>query len=97
MKLKTPSEEYIEKAKHLTREDAERILARIRGKLLRRLDDRKHIPLEAVALQLEIEDEQLQEWRERLAELRAKHKDSPDTLRSRVKPERNSGKWSKLV
>ena len=75
MKFKAPSEEYVEKAKLLTREDAERLMARMRGKLMRRLEDRKLFPLEAVALQLELEDEQLQEWRERLAEIRAKHKD----------------------
>ena len=75
MKSKTPSEEYIEKAKTLTQEEAERIMARLRGKLMRRFEDQKIIPLEAVALQLEIEDKQLQEWRERLAEMRAKHKD----------------------
>jgi hypothetical protein len=75
MTSKTPSEQYIEKAKLLTREDAERILSRMRGKLMRRLGDQKIIPLEAVALQLELEDQQLQEWRARLTELRAKHKD----------------------
>jgi len=75
MKLTTPSEQYVEKAKLLTRDNAERILSRMRGKLMRRLEDQKIIPLQAVAMQLELEDKQLQEWRERLAELRAKHKD----------------------
>ena len=74
MKLKMPSQEYIEKAKLLTREDAERLLSRMRGKLMRRREDHKLIPLEAVALQLELEDKQLQEWRARYAEIRAKHK-----------------------
>jgi len=74
MKSIAPSEQYIEKAKGLAREEAERILSRMRGKLMRRLEDRKLIPLEAVALQLELEDKHLQEWRERLTELRTKHK-----------------------
>ncbi len=75
MALKTPSERYIEQAKRLSKSDAERILSRLRGKLMRRLEDEKLIPLEAVALQLELEDKQLQEWRERMAELRAQNQE----------------------
>ena len=73
MKLNAPQERYIEQAKALSKSDAERILSRLRGKLMRRLEDEKLIPLEAVAMQLEHEDKQLQEWRERIAELRAQH------------------------
>lgn len=73
MKAMTPTDEYLEKAKALTRDDAERVMVRMRGKLRRRLEDGKTIPLEAVALQLEQEDRDLQEWRLRLSELRAKH------------------------
>ena len=66
---KTPSDEYIEKAKLLDEEAAERLLSRARSKLVRRLDDRKLTPLDVMALQLEIEDEDLNEWRARVAEL----------------------------
>ena len=66
---KNPSEEYLEKAKLLTKEEAEHLLARMRGKLNRRMEDRKVAPLDAVALQLELEDEKLQEWRQRWAEI----------------------------
>jgi len=66
---KTPSDEYIEKAKLLDEEAAERLLSRARSKLVRRLEDRKMTPLDVMALQLEIEDEDLNEWRERVAEI----------------------------
>ena len=66
---KNPAEEYLEKAKLLTKEEAEHLLARMRRKLNRRMEDRTVAPLEAVALQLELEDEKLQEWRQRWAEI----------------------------
>jgi len=71
MKLTKPSEEYLERARLLSREEAERLFSRMRGKLQRRFDDERLIPLEAIAIQLQLEDEHLQEWRDRLAELRA--------------------------
>ena len=76
MKLKTAAPEYIERALALSKEDAERLFSRMRGKLHRRLDAEKIRSLEAVALQLQLEDEQLKEWRDNLDGLRksAKHK-----------------------
>jgi len=71
---KTPSDEYLEKAKHLSKEETERLLSRTRSKLLRRLESEKMTALEVVALQLEIEDEDLNEWREKTAEIRKKSK-----------------------
>jgi hypothetical protein len=67
-----PNEAYIEKAKLLSKEETERLLSRMRTKLMRRLEDRKMSPLEAVAIQLELEDEDLNEWREKWAELKKK-------------------------
>ena len=75
---KNPSEQYLEKAKLLTKEEAEHLLARMRGKLNRRMKDRKVDPLEAVAIQLELEDEELQEWRERWAEITARENKKRD-------------------
>jgi urease gamma subunit len=72
---KMPSEAYCEKAKLLTKKETERLLARMRSKLARRLEDTKLSTLEAVAIQLEIEDEELKEWRARTAEIRKKSKD----------------------
>lgn len=74
MKIKTPEAEYVEKAKQLSDAEAERLLSRMGGKLRRRQDKDKVTSLEALAIQLQMEDEQLREWRERMAAL--KHKDS---------------------
>jgi len=74
-KHKPPAREYLEKAKALSRKDAERLLARMRGKYTRRLEDKKITAIEALALQLEFEHEQLFEWRKNLAKTRDKRKD----------------------
>jgi hypothetical protein len=71
---KKPAEEYVEKAKLLSNEEAERLMSRMRSKLTRRLEDDKFSELEAVAIQLEIEDEELNEWRKNMAEIRKKTK-----------------------
>jgi hypothetical protein len=71
MKL-VPSKEYLEKAKLLSREEAEQLLARMRRKMMRRIEDKDTSALEAVALQLEKEDADLAEWRERWAEISAR-------------------------
>ncbi|MBI1283868.1 MAG: hypothetical protein GC183_05980 [Thiobacillus sp.] len=71
---KTPAEEYLEKAKLLTKEETERLMSRMRSKLTRRLEGNKFSELEAVAIQLEIEDEELNEWRKNMAEIRKKSK-----------------------
>jgi P pilus assembly chaperone PapD len=49
---------YIEKAKNLKYEEVEQILIRMRRKLIRRADDIKLSPIEAIAQQLEFEDTQ---------------------------------------
>jgi N-acyl-L-homoserine lactone synthetase len=69
MKLKLSSQEYLDKAAALSKDDAERLFARMRGKLSRKVENEKIPSLEAVALQLQIEDEELQEWRQRWAEI----------------------------
>ena len=74
MKFKKASPEYIEKAMALTKEDAERLFVRMRGKIVRRVKHEKLQSLEAVALQLELEDEELQEWRQRWAEMTDREK-----------------------
>jgi Holliday junction resolvasome RuvABC DNA-binding subunit len=73
-KLNPPAKEYLKKAKELSRKDAERLMARMRGRFTRRLGDKKFTAIEALALQLEFEDEQLKEWRKRISEIRDKHK-----------------------
>ena len=74
MKIKTASEKYIEKAKKLTEEEVEKLQSRMRGKLTRRADDKKLTMTEALAIQLELDDEQLKEWREKRLQINLKHK-----------------------
>ena len=74
MKIKKASEKYIEKAKNLTEEEVEKLQSRIRGKLTRRVEDKKLSLLETLAIQLELEDEQLAEWRKNIQEIRKKEK-----------------------
>ncbi|MHB1094179.1 hypothetical protein [Thiobacillus sp.] len=71
---KTASEAYLEKARLLSRKETERLLSRAREKLIRRLEVKKLSALEVAAIQLELEDEALSEWRERMAEIRNKTK-----------------------
>jgi hypothetical protein len=75
MKIKAADEVYVEKATNLTTEETERLLSRMRGKLTRRRDDKKLSTIEALAIQLEIDDENLAEWRERMNEINKKDKD----------------------
>ena len=69
MKHRQASPEYIEKAMALSQEDAERLFSRMRRKLSHRFESAEIESLEAVALQLQVEDEDLQEWRKRWAEV----------------------------
>jgi len=75
MKRMTASPEYVEKAMSLSQEEAERLLARMRGKLVRRLERAELQSLEAVALQLQTEDEDLQHWRKQWADVVARAED----------------------
>jgi len=72
MNTKSKHEEYLEKARSLSRIEAEQLFSRMRGKLARRMDDKKLDPVEAIARQLAFEDEQLNEWRTKVAEIRKK-------------------------
>ncbi len=72
MKIKVASAEFLDKALGLTDDEAERVLSRMSGKLPRRLDKEKLTREEAIAVQLEIEEEQLSEWRERMEKIREK-------------------------
>jgi len=62
-----PADEYIEKAKLLTKEELEKLFARMRRELVSSMDSRKVIPLQAAAIQLEIEADQVREWRTKWA------------------------------
>jgi len=66
------NDDYIQKAKSLSQEERDRILSRMVGKLPKRLQKEKLTPDEAIAIQLEVEEEQLQEWRMNMAEIKEK-------------------------
>jgi hypothetical protein len=65
---------YASNAKKLSGEERERVLSRMTGKLPKRLEKDKLTEEEALAIQLELEDEQLHDWKERVAAIRAKEK-----------------------
>lgn len=67
---KVSSPAYLAKVKLLTKDETERLLSRMSGKLPRRLERDKLSKEEALAIQLELEDEQLKEWRKMMLELK---------------------------
>ena len=64
--------EYLAKVALLTEEETERLLSRMVGKLPRRLEKGKLSQADALARQMELEDEQLQEWRKMMQVLKVK-------------------------
>jgi hypothetical protein len=65
---------FLEMVSHLSESQKERLLSRMRGKLPRRLlKDKINIDA-ALATQLEIEDEQLQDWRKQMHLMKEKSK-----------------------
>jgi hypothetical protein len=73
MKNRTPSEKFLKQAAALKKREAEYLMMRMGKKLGRRIDDETIVPLEALAIQLEIEEEHLSEWRDRFAEIKARY------------------------
>ncbi len=74
MKIKIPAEEYIKAASNLNDDQKERLLCRMRGKLTRKWENEKLDTIEALAIQLEIEDAELADWREKMNEIKEKEK-----------------------
>ena len=70
--MKSINVDYVAKAKKLSQEDRDRVLSRMGGKLPKRLQKEKLTVEEAIAIQLELEDEQLQEWRANMAAIQEK-------------------------
>ena len=70
--MKAVNVDYIAKAKNLSEEDRDRVLSRMGGKLPKRLQKEKLTIEEAIAIQLELEDEQLQEWRANMSVIQEK-------------------------
>ena len=72
MKIKPAANEYLEKAKQLSEDESQRLLSRMRGKPAQTLEDKKLSTLEALAIQLEIDDELLSEWRKNMFAIKVK-------------------------
>ena len=72
--MKNVNPEYLAQAQALSEAEQERVLSRMGGKLPKRLEKDKLSREEALAIQLELEDEQLQEWRERMHAIKAESK-----------------------
>lgn len=70
MKTYTCQAEYLKKAIDLSEKKAERLLSRMSVYLYSELLRDAYSPHEILAIQLQIEEEQLQEWRQRVAQLR---------------------------
>jgi hypothetical protein len=74
MKIENPAEKYIKQAKLLSKDEAEHVFSRMRKRIFRLWRDKGAMPEEAVALQLEYEDIQLEEWRKKMAKMQARAK-----------------------
>lgn len=70
--MKSVNVDYVAKAKALNEDDRDRVLSRMGGKLPKRLHKEKLTVEEAIAIQLELEDEQLDEWRANMAVIEEK-------------------------
>ncbi len=70
--MKSATKSYLDKAKKLSTAEQERLLSRMTGKLPKRLLKDRLSREEALAIQLELEDEQLQEWRLIMSTLKSK-------------------------
>lgn len=62
--VRNVNQDYLVKIADLSEETIERLFNRYRLELMHFFDEQKLSTAEALALQLEIEDEQLKEWRE---------------------------------
>jgi len=92
---KTIKPEYLAKVKRLTKEETERLLSRMGGKLDRRLEKRKVSQEEALARQLELEDEQLQKWRKMMRILKEKEEAKEAKKEAKKKEKAKTAKKSK--
>jgi hypothetical protein len=72
--MKDIKPKYLEKVKKLTEKERERLLSRMAGKLPRRLEKDRISIEEALAMQMELEDDQLEEWRKNFKLIKEKDK-----------------------
>lgn len=86
--------EYLAKVAKLSKIESERLLSRMTGKLPHRLEKEKISTEEALAIQLELEDEQLSEWRKVMQELRDKEKAKATKNRGQLSSAKAAGTTS---
>jgi hypothetical protein len=70
---KIPSREFINRANALPKAEIERRLARLRLALSEKFDVAALSEVDAVALGLQVEEEQLHDWRSNIKRMREKH------------------------
>jgi hypothetical protein len=88
--MKAATQSYLEKVKLLSLDDQERLLSRMTGKLPKRLQKDKLTKDEAIAIQLELEDEQLQEWRGIMVSLQEKAKKVQEKAAQKAEKEKEA-------
>lgn len=72
--IHAPNDEYINAAKKLTKDQKERLLCRTGEKLTHKWEKDELDTIAALTIQLEVEEEDLAEWREKMNEIQAKEK-----------------------
>ena len=72
MKIKAPAEMYLKTASKLNDDQKEKLLCRMRGKLTRKWENEEFDTLQALAIQLELEDAELADWRKKMNEIKEK-------------------------
>ncbi len=66
MKIKSCKEEFLLKAQRLKKIEADRLMSRMNGKKLKKLQKDGLSSEEILGIQLEIENDQLVEWRDKM-------------------------------
>ena len=74
MKIKAPDDAYVKAASQLNEDQKERLLCRMRDKFTRKWENQKLDTLHTLAIQLETEDAELADWREKMNEIKEKEK-----------------------
>jgi len=74
--MRKANKEYIDKVAQLSKEETEQLFSRMRVKLIRRIIENKLSASDAIAIQLELEDEQLETWRENRIKINEKFKNT---------------------
>ena len=88
--MKAATQSYLDKVKSLSLDDQERLLSRMTGKLPKRLQKDKLTKDEAIAIQLELEDEQLQEWRGIMVSLQEKAQKAQEKAAQKAEKEKEA-------